>query len=118
MLSLSNVGHYSRLIKNNKGEISEAGKADGIPFRILETAHYEKQEIQLSADDLVIAYCHGAIEPVNRAKQQFGVGRFRSIIAETENSPKLLISNLQRAITKFNHIQLPFDDLTLLVFKI
>ncbi len=118
MLSVSNAGHHSILIKNKRGEITENGKADGIPLGILENAQYEKQEIQLSSGDLVIAYSDGAIEPINQDKQHFGMERFSSVIAKTESSPKILISNLQKEIANFTAGEMPFDDLTLLVFKV
>ena len=117
-LSVSNAGHHSILIKSKTGEITENGKADGIPLGILENAQYEKQEIQLSSGDLVVAYSDGVIEPINQDKQHFGLKRFRSVIAKTESSPKLLISNLQKEIAKFTLGKTPFDDLTLLVFKV
>ncbi len=117
-LSVSNAGHHSILIKNKAGEITETGKADGIPLGILENAQYEKQEIQLSSGDLVIAYSDGAIEPINEDKQHFGLKRFRSVIAKTDSSPELLISNLQKEISSFTAGKTPFDDLTLLIFKV
>jgi serine phosphatase RsbU (regulator of sigma subunit)/HAMP domain-containing protein len=117
-INISNAGHHSILIKNKAGDIREAGKADGIPLGILENAQYEKQEIQLCPGDIVIAYSDGAIEPINEDKQHFGMERFSSVIAETENSPNLLIANLQKAISNFTQGTIPFDDLTLLVFKV
>ncbi|GEM_PF-247589 len=118
ILRISNAGHHSILIKSKAGTITETGQAGGIPLGIIENAQYEKQEIQLNLGDMVVAYSDGAIEPMNKDKQQFGIKRFRSVIADTENSPKLLIANLEKAISEFSHGKTPFDDLTLLVFKV
>lgn len=66
----------------------------------------------------MVAYSDGAIEPINKDKQHFGMERFSSVIAETENSPNLLIVNLKKAISNFTQGKMRFDDLTLLVFRV
>jgi len=117
-LKVCNAGHHSMLIRRGDSEIREAGKAGGIPLGIAENASYIEEEVQLLSCDVVFLYSDGVVEPMNDQKEQFGMGRLRSMIVESNGLPEEILENVDNAIQAFTRDAPQFDDTTFLVFKV
>jgi len=117
-LKVCNADHHSMLISRGDSEIREAGKAGGIPLGIAENASYIEEEVQLLSCDVVFLYSDGVVEPMNDQKEQFGMGRLRSMIVESNGLPEEILENVDNAIQAFTRDAPQFDDTTFLVFKV
>ena len=117
-LKVCNAGHHSMLIRRGDSEIREAGKAGGIPLGIAENASYIEEEVQLLSCDVVFLYSDGVVEPMNDQKEQFGMGRLRSMIVESNGLPEEILENVDNAIQAFTRDAPQFDDTTFLVFNV
>ena len=55
---------------------------------------------------------------MNDQKEQFGMGRLRSMIVESNGLPEEILANVDNAIQAFTRDAPQFDDTTFLVFKV
>jgi serine phosphatase RsbU (regulator of sigma subunit)/HAMP domain-containing protein len=117
-LKICNAGHHSLLICRKGGEILEVGKAGGIPLGITKKASYIEEETQLLPGDVVFLYSDGVVEPMNDRKEQFGMNRLRSMIAESTGTPEELLEKIDVAIQTFTGNAPQFDDMTFMVLKV
>ncbi len=118
-LKLCNAGHHSMIILRNQNQFHEVGKAGGIPLGIQENAPYSQEEVQLQSGDIALLYSDGALEPVNKQNEQYGMERLQAALFESKNeaAEKILI-NLELSINAFTDNSVPFDDMTFLIFKV
>ena len=85
---------------------------------ITENASYTEEEVQLLSGDVVFLYSDGVVEPMNDQKEQFGMGRLRSMIVESNGLPEEILENVDNTIQAFTRDAPQFDDTTFLVFKV
>jgi sigma-B regulation protein RsbU (phosphoserine phosphatase) len=118
-LNLCNAGHHSLIILRNKNQFHEVGKAGGIPLGINKDAPYTKEEVVLQSGDIVVLYSDGALEPVNKQNEQYGMDRLQATLLQSINdAPKNILENLESSIKTFTENATPFDDMTFLIFKV
>ncbi|MFT4579249.1 MAG: serine phosphatase RsbU (regulator of sigma subunit)/HAMP domain-containing protein [Nitrospinales bacterium] len=118
-LKLCNAGHHSMIILRNQKELHEIGRAGGIPLGIQENASYSQEEVQLQIGDIALLYSDGALEPVNKQNEQYGMERLQAVLIESKNdTAKQILANLEFSINAFTDNAAPFDDMTFLVFKV
>lgn len=118
-INLCNAGHHSLLILRDHKQFYEVGKAGGIPLGIQQNINYSKEEVNLQSGDIIVLYSDGALEPVNKQNEQYGMERFQAALLEScKNNPEEILKNLERSINRFTNNAIPFDDLTFLVFKV
>ncbi len=117
-LQISNAGHHPALLKGIAQNIREVGQSGGIPLGILPDAQYSSEEIQLQEGDLALLYTDGATEPFNENRESFGLDRLHQILQKSNDSPRKMIVEMQKAIEKYTHKVTLQDDLTLLAFKV
>jgi serine phosphatase RsbU (regulator of sigma subunit) len=69
--------------------ILEAGKAERIPFGIVENSNYIEEKIfSLLPGFLVFLYSDRAVEPLNTQMKQFGMAHIQSIQLKPEKTRK------------------------------
>ncbi|MBN4078211.1 SpoIIE family protein phosphatase [Nitrospina gracilis] len=118
-LKLCNAGHHSLIILRNQKEFYEVGRAGGIPLGIQENASYSQEDIQLQSGDIAVLYSDGALEPVNKKNEQYGMERLQATLFESKNnSAEKILKNLEFSINAFTDNAAPFDDMTFLIFKV
>jgi len=118
-LKLCNAGHHSLIILRNQKEFHEVGRAGGIPLGIQENASYSQEDIQLQSGDIAVLYSDGALEPVNKKNEQYGMERLQATLFESKNnSAEKILKNLEFSINAFTDNAAPFDDMTFLIFKV
>ncbi len=118
-LKLCNAGHHSLIILRNQKQFHEVGKAGGIPLGIKEGVSYSEEEIDLQSGDIVLLYSDGALEPINRQKEQYGIQRLKDAIMEScRKEPEKILENLELSINTFTEGAPSFDDMTFLIFNV
>jgi serine phosphatase RsbU (regulator of sigma subunit)/HAMP domain-containing protein len=118
-LKLCNAGHHSMIILRNQKQFHEVGKAGGIPLGIQENAPYSQEEVQLQSGDIAVLYSDGALEPINKQNEQYGMKRLQAALFESKNDvPEKILKNIEFSINAFTDNATPFDDMTFLIFKV
>ncbi len=118
-LDLCNAGHHSLIILRNKNQFYEVGKAGGIPLGIKEGAPYSREEIFLKSGDIVVLYSDGALEPVNKKNEQYGMERLQATLLQSkDDAPEKILENLKNSIETFTENAIPYDDMTFLIFNL
>ncbi len=117
-LEVANAGHYPLLIKNGSVELSSFAPASSPPLGILPEIEIQCDAINLTSGDNVFAYTDGAIEPVNSEQEDFGIDRLRACLKSHQGDPESFILALKSELDQFTGQASPFDDLTLLAFKV
>jgi len=107
------------IILRNQKQFHEVGKAGGIPLGIQENAPYSQEEVQLQSGDIAVLYSDGALEPINKQNEQYGMKRLQAALFESKNDvPEKILKNIEFSINAFTDNATPFDDMTFLIFKV
>ncbi len=117
-IELANAGHHSILIRDEKQQFHEMGKAGGIPLGIFSDTQYNLEKIQLKKGNLVVLYTDGVTEPKDEMNNEFGLLGLEKTLNGDQSSPEELIGKLRSSIQKFTHNAPPHDDLTILAFQV
>ncbi len=111
-----NAGHFPPLVIN-KDSLAELPKGEAA-LGLMENANYSDIKIELSTEDIFVAYSDGVIESINEYNQFFGREKFFSLIKTNRNltaqelGKKILLEvDLFRGEAKAN------DDLSFVILK-
>jgi len=111
-----NAGHFPPLVIGKEG-IAELPKGD-VALGLMENANYSDTRIELSSNEVFIAYSDGVIESINEYGQFFGRDRFFNLLKTNQNltsqelGKKILTDvDLFRGEAKAN------DDLSFVIMK-
>ena len=111
-----NAGHFPPLVISKEG-IAELPKGD-VALGLMENANYSDTKIELSSNEVFIAYSDGVIESINEYGQFFGRERFFNLLKTNQNltshelGKKILTDvDLFRGEAKAN------DDLSFVILK-
>jgi len=86
---------------------------------IQENASYSQEEIPLQSGDIAVLYSDGALEPVDKQNEQYGLERLQAVLFESKNdAAEKILENLEFSINAFADNAIPFDDMTFLIFKV
>lgn len=118
-LVYSSAGHNHMLLIHQDGSY-QILQAKGMPLGVLRSKDivYEKKEISLKKDDLLVLYTDGATESVNMENQEYGLQRLIKEIVQNRNQNLEFIANhIYRDILEFTNKEIPDDDFTLLLSR-
>ena len=111
-----NGGHEPPLIIGAggiKASLCPTGPAVGL----YTDAPFDVREIQLEAEDVLLAYTDGVVDAQNQAGESFTKKRLEKVVTESYLTAKDLIDNISVQIKAHNIGQEQFDDITILAIR-
>lgn len=117
MLRYVNAGHNPPMVIRLDGSVAflEAG---GAPVGIFGDWDYEEGELQLSSDDLIVAYTDGVTEATNPSGEYWGTdGLAKAVTGNAAGSVEDIVTAIFSAMDEFSHGNQQ-DDATVAVLRI
>jgi sigma-B regulation protein RsbU (phosphoserine phosphatase) len=117
-MTYCNAGHNPPLwYRSELGEFQPL-TTQGIVLGIFEDIELEEQTISLSTDDIVVFYTDGVTEAMNKAGEEFGMERFKQVIAEhADYTADIIEQAVVDAVRDFIAGSPQSDDFTMVVIK-
>ena len=121
-LDICNAGHEYPAIRRNNGEyeliIGDTGDNQP-PLAAMEDMCFETETITLNAGDTVFLYTDGVPEAKNLSDDRFGMDKMVDVLnSNKELSLEMQLKNMKNEIDSFTGGDTPFDDITMLMFKV
>jgi serine phosphatase RsbU (regulator of sigma subunit) len=115
--TFTNAGHNPALLVRADGT-SELLQSSGMPLGLVATAAYVSREVTLSRGELLVVYTDGFIEAESPEGDEYGLDRFRAVVAEARNLPlPELGERINTDLDTFTHQAPPTDDRTLVILR-
>lgn len=119
ILEYASAGHNNMLLlhEDNSYEILTA---KGMPLGVIPSkdVFYEKKEIKLKKDDILVLYTDGVVESTNENNLEYGIDRLiHQMIKHKKEKPESIINAIYKDVLKFINREIPDDDFTLLISK-
>ena len=115
-LSYTNAGHLPPILFRN-GRIDHL-RTGGTVVGLFPAMKYEVGEIQLEANDLLLAYTDGITEPENTFGEEFGESRLLEVAKRRLNaSPEVLAETIYKSVDEWTGSPELQDDMTLLLAR-
>lgn len=112
-----NAGHNHPIVRRRSGAVEQL-EIGGMPLGILEDAVYQSGEITLDVDDWLVAFTDGVIEAENQTQQQYGEGRFLTMLHwGALLAPAVLLQYLFADIDRFVDNAPQHDDITCMLIR-
>ena len=117
-LTYANGGHNPPLVVTADGTSTLLPTTDGIALGIVPGAEYPQRTVTLAPGDTVVLYTDGVPEAMNAAHEEFGMSRFREVLASAPTSDAQA-SNLKifQAVRAFAGDTAQSDDITCLTLS-
>jgi sigma-B regulation protein RsbU (phosphoserine phosphatase) len=112
-----NAGHPAPFVVRRDGQVTDLG-SEGTALGLLEHARYERHELALEPEDLMVFYSDGVTERGNLEDELFGVERLReACVRNRGDSARIILYTLLGEVQGWSAGTPPEDDLTLIVGK-
>ncbi len=117
-LIYSNAGHEDPVIIREKTfEIKKT--KHGLPLGAIEDFKYDNNTIILNKSDKLLLFTDGVIDAVNNDNIKYGKPNLMKVLdSNVDSSPKEVIFDIKKNITKFVEKAKQFDDITMLCFEL
>jgi sigma-B regulation protein RsbU (phosphoserine phosphatase) len=117
-LEYVNAGHdYPFVVKPDGGVFDLA--AGGTVLGLLEEARYERGEVQVQVDDLVVFYSDGLTDRTNAEGEIYGIERLKeAALRSRSDNARIALYSLLGEAQGWSSGSPPEDDLTLVVAKL
>jgi serine phosphatase RsbU (regulator of sigma subunit) len=112
-LSYINAGHNPPIILRD-GKIRLELTPNNPLIGVFEEVNYQAAEVEISADEFLLAYSDGVIDTLDTNESDFGNERLYTLINNPFPSASELIESITQRLSGFRGSQAPFDDVTLL----
>ena len=117
-LVYSNAGHEDPVIIRDKALDIKKNK-HGLPLGAMEDFKYTNNTITLNKSDKLLLFTDGVLDAVNKDDIKFGKDNLMNVLDENvDSSPKELIFDIKKNISKFVDKAKQFDDITMLCFEL
>ncbi|PYT07909.1 MAG: hypothetical protein DMF49_06715 [Acidobacteria bacterium] len=111
-----NAGHNPPLVRGGAGIRSL--KASSIPIGVIAGSRYTEEFMDLEPGDTLLIYSDGLTEARNRAEEEFGEQRLRSVLAASSGLPPAEAGRrVLGEVEAFMQDGRPHDDLSLIVLE-
>ncbi len=120
-MSFINAGQSRPLLLRNKQITMLKGEGSPLPLGIRETATWQRTEIDLHSDDMLLFYTDGVTDTVNEENEMFGSERLHSLfidLGSTAPSAKTLVESMMENLSRFSGQAQQFDDITLVAVRV
>lgn len=134
VLSYCNAGHPPPLLKKQelkKQELKKQGlkthgqpndvilleESTGIPLGVNPDGQWASASVEMHKGDTLILYTDGLTEAVSKKGEPFGLQRLKSIIAQSNNEPDIILKNIEQALIEHQQQARQNDDQTLVVIQ-
>jgi sigma-B regulation protein RsbU (phosphoserine phosphatase) len=117
-VTFSNAGHLSPIfldLPSKKASLLE--NARSLPLGIIPDVKYDKAEIDIRGDKLLVLYTDGINEARNRKSKEFTLLRLNKVIKEKSFTAKDAVNSIIGAIADFSKGVKQHDDLTVLALR-
>jgi sigma-B regulation protein RsbU (phosphoserine phosphatase) len=117
VLRYVNAGHNPPVLRRKSGATEEL-LAGGLPLGVMENAAYENGAVTLEQGDLLAAFTDGLVEAENARSEEYGEGRFLSVLWANASAPAdAILRSVLSDIDHFVGTAPQHDDVTLMVLK-
>ncbi len=119
VLSYANAGHPPPLLKtaNRGGKVTQLENSTGIPLGIMPGTTWENGSAPMQEGDILVLYTDGICEAKSPHGEIFGIDRLQALVAESDDDPETIVSNVKQALRVHQGKTEPSDDQTLLVIQ-
>jgi serine phosphatase RsbU (regulator of sigma subunit) len=112
-----NAGHPCPFVVRRDGDVTDLA-SEGTALGLLEHARYERHELELEPEDLLVFYSDGVTERSNLEDELFGIERLRAACVKNRgDSARIILYTLLGEVQGWSAGTPPEDDLTLIVGK-
>ena len=113
-----NAGHAApMLVRNSRNRIERLDEG-GPVLGLLPGVRYSAGTVEIEDSDMLILYSDGINEATDQNDEEFGEGRIKKLISETEDAtPSEVCGQIMNQVTSFASAGVPPDDRTLLVVR-
>lgn len=116
-LKFINAGHSPALVARSNGHIYQLSSG-GFPLGILTDTSYERGEITLLNNEVLVIFSDGVVEANNIKDEEFGIERLSLAIVENmDRSAAGIRDKIESALSKFSGTVPANDDITLVIVK-
>jgi sigma-B regulation protein RsbU (phosphoserine phosphatase) len=99
--------------------VVERVAATGVPLGLIEDITYDEILVQSEPGDVFVFFSDGIMDAVDKNGQQFGWNRIEEAVSKNHmHSAEKIVHAMDNAVRKFAHGVKPYDDETIVVFKI
>ncbi|MCC7118125.1 MAG: SpoIIE family protein phosphatase [Anaerolineales bacterium] len=112
-----NGGNESALVAGKDGAVHAELACTGPVIGAIPGASFAVEEVELAADDLLVAFTDGIPDTQNSAKEFFGKEKMFKILKSHNAKPGDFINKMEEALQAFIGSAEQFDDITLLAIK-
>lgn len=113
-----NAGHNPPLLKRAKGEFTYLKSRPCFVLAGMEGSCYRKEELMLSAGDILYLYTDGVTEAENAQNELYGEERLKAALErQKSDNPNDILPFVSADIDSFVKEASQFDDITMLCFK-
>jgi phosphoserine phosphatase RsbU/P len=117
-LVYSNAGHEPPLLLRRGGSPSWFELPPGLVLGVDEDSRYETRELQLQAQDMVLAYTDGVTEAIDTEQQLFSSDRLRSVVGRIPvSSAEQMVQVVLAAVNEYSAGAQQADDITILAVR-
>ena len=118
-LKFSLGGHVPLLLYRKGSKTVESKDLDGIPTGLVEGSPYQEMDLTLEDGDVVVLYTDGAIEALNRDKEQFGIENLVAALKKyASGSGEEIAKGIYSEVESFTSGTEQFDDITIVTLKV
>ena len=111
-----NAGHFPPVVINKEG-LSELPKGEPA-LGLMDNSNYSDVKIEISTNDLFIAYSDGVIESINEYNQFFGKDRFLNLLRNNQSLSAAELGNkILSEVDLFRSEAKANDDLSFVILK-
>jgi len=121
-IKLCRAGHMPLIYYASKdkscSEITPAGIGIGLADSAIFASSLQEQSLEIFPGDVLLLYSDGLSETMNKAKEEFGEERIKTIIEKKNlKTAREIKEAILKSIAEFRGLTSPHDDLTLIVMK-
>jgi serine phosphatase RsbU (regulator of sigma subunit) len=118
LLEYANAGHHRPFRARPNGEIDDLDTA-GMALGLLEEASYQRGEVSLSPDDVLVFYSDGVTDRVNSQGDLYGIERLKEAAVRSRgDAARIALYSLLGELQGWSAGTPPNDDMTLVVTKV
>jgi len=117
-LRYASAGHPPVIMKTPDGQIVELSQNNGIPLGVDQAWEWQNTEIQIEPGTVLISYTDGLTEALSPQGKQFGMERFKQVIASTVGTAPAYKQALIDAVQQHQAGSPQADDQALVVMRI
>ena len=92
--------------------------AQGVALGVIENIHFERGQVKLKPNDVVLMYTDGITEAINEDFDEFGLDRLRlAVNGGRQGDATDIVNNITSAVRDHAGSMAQFDDITMVVLK-